>query len=55
MPDQQVINIAWNLQDPYIQDWYINDADCLNALSFNEFIKEICKVWLPSDWDATLH
>ncbi|KIK73954.1 hypothetical protein PAXRUDRAFT_20343 [Paxillus rubicundulus Ve08.2h10] len=46
--------VAWNLQDPCIQDWYSNDAERLNKLDFNEFVAEVRKVWLPSDWDATL-
>ncbi|KIJ05142.1 hypothetical protein PAXINDRAFT_53754, partial [Paxillus involutus ATCC 200175] len=33
-------------------DWYINDDDRLNALSFTDFIAEVRNCWLPSDWAA---
>lgn len=48
----QVGRVAWNLQDLRIQDWYINDRDRLNALSFAEFMQEVRSCWLPSDWVA---
>ena len=50
----QVTNVAWNLQDLHVQDWYSNDTDYLNGLSFDAFMSEVCKTWLPSDWDTTL-
>ncbi|KAF9225579.1 hypothetical protein BS17DRAFT_878973 [Gyrodon lividus] len=35
---EQVQKIAWNLQDPHIQDWYINDYDRIDKLTFSAFI-----------------
>jgi hypothetical protein len=52
MPIDQVRKVAWNLQGPQIQDWYINDDDCLNDLSFMDFIMEVRSCWLPSNWVA---
>jgi len=46
----QVGRVAWNLQDPRVQDWYVNDSERLNALTFAAFMLEVCSYWLPSDW-----
>ncbi|KAG6328379.1 hypothetical protein ID866_10711 [Astraeus odoratus] len=51
----QVARVAWNLQDPHIQDWYTNSSDCLNQLTFPKFMSEVHLYWLPSDWAATVH
>ncbi|KAF9225494.1 hypothetical protein BS17DRAFT_766025 [Gyrodon lividus] len=40
--DNQVAYVAWNLQDPHIQDWYSNDSVRLKGMSFNGFLKEQC-------------
>ena len=53
-PTNQVAYMAWNLQDPRIQDWYSNDAAHLKALTFDAFLHEVRSVWLPSNWDALL-
>ncbi|KIK26115.1 hypothetical protein PISMIDRAFT_56294, partial [Pisolithus microcarpus 441] len=52
--DDQVVKVAGNLLDPCIQDWYSNNGDHLMALSFAEFMTEVHKYWLPSDWAATV-
>ncbi|KAI5999101.1 hypothetical protein EDD15DRAFT_2160856, partial [Pisolithus albus] len=52
--DDQVVKVAGNLLDPRIQDWYSNNGDHLMALSFTEFMTEVRKYWLPSDWAATV-
>ena len=46
----QVGKVAWNLQDPRVQDWYSNECDRLNALTFAEFTKEVRSYWLSSNW-----
>ena len=46
----QVGRVAWNLQDPRVQDWYVNDSERLNALTFAAFMLEVRSYWLPSDW-----
>ncbi|KAG2144235.1 hypothetical protein DEU56DRAFT_910589 [Suillus clintonianus] len=48
--DQMVKKVAWGMQEPIIQDWYLNDQDRLNALSFTDYIKEVRSYWLPADW-----
>lgn len=40
----QVANVAWNLQDLHVQDWYSNDTDRLNGLSFDAFMLEVVTV-----------
>ena len=52
--DNQVSHVTWNLQDPRIQDWYATEADRLNTLAFNDFMKDVRKTWLPLDWDTTI-
>ena len=47
---EQVKKVAWNLQDPRVQDWYSNDCERLNALTFSAFMKEVQSYWLCSDW-----
>ena len=46
----QVGKVAWNLQDSRVQDWYSNECDRFNALTFAEFIKEVRSYWLSSNW-----
>ncbi|KAG6327196.1 hypothetical protein ID866_11893, partial [Astraeus odoratus] len=50
----QVARVAWNLQDPHIQDWYTNASDHLNQLTFPKFMSEVHLYWLPPDWAATV-
>ncbi|KAF9218370.1 hypothetical protein BS17DRAFT_811703 [Gyrodon lividus] len=52
---EQVQKIAWNLQDPCIQDWYINDYDRIDKLTFSAFMEEVRSWWLPSDWATITH
>ncbi|KIK43352.1 hypothetical protein CY34DRAFT_40541, partial [Suillus luteus UH-Slu-Lm8-n1] len=35
-------------------DWYLNDQDRFNSLSFADYIKEVRDYWLPSDWENTV-
>lgn len=46
---EQVAKVAWGMQDPRIQDWYLNDQDRINKLSFAEYLAEIRSYWLSSD------
>jgi hypothetical protein len=39
---EMVRKVAWGMQDPIIQSWYLNDHDCFNKLSFAEYISEVC-------------
>jgi hypothetical protein len=47
---EQVAKVAWGLQDPRIQDWYLNDQDRINKLSFADYLAEVRSYWLSSDW-----
>ncbi|KAF9219916.1 hypothetical protein BS17DRAFT_769643 [Gyrodon lividus] len=49
---EQVHKVAWNLHDTQIQDWYINNNERLNGLSFADFIAKVHDCWLPSNWAA---
>ncbi|KIK41443.1 hypothetical protein CY34DRAFT_85364, partial [Suillus luteus UH-Slu-Lm8-n1] len=49
--DEQVGKVAWGMQEPSIQDWYLNDQDRMDLLTFPEYMAEFCAYWLPSDWD----
>ncbi|KIK33691.1 hypothetical protein CY34DRAFT_18213 [Suillus luteus UH-Slu-Lm8-n1] len=42
IPENEMVKkIAWGIQEPIIQDWYLNDQDHFNKLLFAEYIKEI--------------
>ncbi len=45
--------IAWGLQDPQLQEWYITNQERINAMEFSEYMNELQDVWLPSDWERT--
>ncbi|KAG1793834.1 uncharacterized protein HD556DRAFT_1191829, partial [Suillus plorans] len=47
---EMVKKVAWGMQEPIIQDWYLNDQDRFNKLSFADYIKEVRAYWLPADW-----
>jgi hypothetical protein len=49
-PTEQVAKVAWGMQDPRIQDWYLNDQDRIDDLSFAEYLAEVRSYWLASDW-----
>ena len=49
--EDQVTEAAMGLQDELVQDWYVNDIDTFNALSFSEFVKQLRACFLPRDWE----
>ncbi|KAF9236821.1 hypothetical protein BU15DRAFT_49524 [Melanogaster broomeanus] len=49
----QVAKVAWNLQDPRMRDWYLNDTETFDALTFKAFVDAVRSTWLPSDWAVT--
>ncbi|KAH9939459.1 hypothetical protein B0H21DRAFT_698417 [Amylocystis lapponica] len=52
---KKVAKVTGGLQDELVRDWYFNDADTLDALSWANFLKEMRKRWLPKGWvDRTL-
>ncbi|KIK36119.1 hypothetical protein CY34DRAFT_95004, partial [Suillus luteus UH-Slu-Lm8-n1] len=55
VPENEMVKkVAWGMQEPIIQDWYLNDQDRFNSLSFADYIKEVRDYWLPSDWENTV-
>lgn len=55
IPDNEMVKkVAWGMQEPIIQDWYLNDQDRFNKLSFAEYLKEVRDHWLPTDWEDTV-
>ncbi|KAG1854083.1 hypothetical protein C8R48DRAFT_610217 [Suillus tomentosus] len=47
---EQVGKVAWGMQEPPVQEWYLNDQDRLNRLTLEAYMKEVRAYWLPSDW-----
>lgn len=55
IPENEMVKkVAWGMQEPIIQDWYLNDQDRFNKLSFAAYIKEVRDYWLPADWKDTV-
>ncbi len=50
----QVEKIALGIQDPRIQNWYMANKARINAMSFKDYIVELRRTWLPTDWEANL-
>jgi len=48
--DEKVGMVVWGMQEPTIQEWYLNDQDRMDKLSFNEYMAEVRAYWPPSDW-----
>ncbi|KAG1718917.1 hypothetical protein EDD22DRAFT_792022, partial [Suillus occidentalis] len=52
--DEQVGKVAWGMQEPAIQEWYLNDQERMDKLTFDAYIAEVRAYWLPWDWaDST--
>ena len=52
--EEQVASIAGNMQDELVSDWYWTDEKCINALSFEDFMKEMCTKWLQKGWEQNI-
>jgi hypothetical protein len=52
--DEMVGKVAWGMQDPHIQDWYLTNQDEIDLLAFKEYMAEVCKIWLPTGWADTV-
>lgn len=51
--EEQVGRVAWSFQDPQMQEWYIVNQEQIDAMEFPDYMNELRKVWLPSDWEQT--
>jgi hypothetical protein len=50
----QVSAVAGNMHDPLVSDWYWTDEARINALSFDNFMKEMCVKWLKKGWEQQI-
>ena len=53
-PEDQVGRIIYSFESEFMQSWIESDSDCLVALTFAEFMLEVKRKWLPSDWEDEL-
>jgi len=52
--DEMVGKVAWGMQDPWIQDWYLTNQEEIDVLSFKEYMAKVQKIWLPISWADTV-
>jgi predicted aspartyl protease len=51
IPEEDMVKkIAWGMQDPQIQDWYLTNQDEIDAMTFKEYMAEVRNMWLPVGW-----
>ena len=50
-----ITRIAGSLHDPLISNWYWTRQVTFDALSFDDFMKELCNKWLVNDWEQDIH
>ncbi|KAG2752641.1 hypothetical protein P692DRAFT_20724843 [Suillus brevipes Sb2] len=48
--DEMVKKVAWGMQEPVIQDWYVTNRERIDKLTFAEYMSEVRDYWLPSGW-----
>ncbi|KAG2737911.1 hypothetical protein P692DRAFT_20638613, partial [Suillus brevipes Sb2] len=51
--EEQVGKVAWGMQEPTVQEWYIVDQERLDKLTFDAYMAEVRAYWLPTDWADT--
>ncbi|KAG1737595.1 hypothetical protein EDD22DRAFT_959640 [Suillus occidentalis] len=47
--------VAWGMQEPAIQEWYLNDQERMDKLMFDTYITKVHAYWLPWDWADSTH
>ena len=52
--EEQVGRIIYSFESEFMQSWIESDSDHLIALSFAEFMLEVKRKWLPTDWEDEL-
>jgi hypothetical protein len=52
--NEKVKKVVWGMEDPIVQDWYLNNQAKFDALTFTDYLKEVCMYWLPTDWVDTV-
>ncbi|KAG1802447.1 uncharacterized protein BJ212DRAFT_1304812 [Suillus subaureus] len=53
--EEQVGKVVWGMQEPSIQELYLNDQECINRLTFEDYMAEVHIYWLPLDWANITH
>lgn len=48
--EEMVRKVAWGMQGAVIQDWYMNDRERIDKLTFAKYMAEVRNYWLPSSW-----
>ena len=48
---ERVTCVIHGLESPGMQDWICIHSICLSALTFDDFIGEFKKKWLPKHWE----
>jgi hypothetical protein len=49
-----VAQVIWDLCDPHIQNWHIDNMACINALDFGDFMNEIRANSLVEGWEGVI-
>jgi hypothetical protein len=52
--NEQVGRIIYSFESEFMQSWIEADSARLTGLSFGDFMLEIKRKWLPSDWEDEL-
>jgi hypothetical protein len=52
--EEKVKKVAWGMQDSIVQDWYQNNQEVFDAMTFKNFMSEVRTYWLPTDWSDTV-
>ena len=53
-PEDQVGHIIYSFESEFMQSWIESDSARLISLSFQDFMLEVKRKWLPSDWEDEL-
>ncbi|KAG2138055.1 uncharacterized protein EDB93DRAFT_726219 [Suillus bovinus] len=55
VPEEDMVKkVAWGMQDPRIQDWYLMNQEEIDAMSFKKYMAEVRNIWLPLGWADTV-
>ncbi|GBE85803.1 Transposon Tf2-1 polyprotein [Sparassis crispa] len=52
--EKKVSKVTGGFQDPIVSDWYYNDADTFDAMSFKDFLILFRARFLPKGWDSAV-
>jgi len=52
--DQRVARIITAFKDPLVRDWITSNRETLVKLTFDEFMKQLRDMFLPTDWEENV-